>query len=103
MECCFPSHGLVLRCFRLCSGLPQSLNALVQQTVWLLWIMPVGTKVNPESGSRSESSALAHEAASRNSGVALAVKAFVKRQLQNGSLVAPFDETCDSGEGCFLT
>jgi LysR family glycine cleavage system transcriptional activator len=79
------------------------LHSMARPTDWAAWIKRVGANVNPEPGIRFESSALAYEAASLDSGVAVAVKVFVQRQLQNGSLVAPFDETCYSGEGYFLT
>ena len=42
-------------------------------------------------------------ATAMDSGVAIAVKVFVKRQLQTGSLIAPFDTVCYSGEAYFLT
>lgn len=77
---------------------------MARPTDWTAWIKRVGADVDPEPGIRFESSALAYEAASMDGGVALAVKIFVKRQLQGGSLVAPFgDLTCYSGEGYFLT
>lgn len=79
------------------------LHSMARPTDWAAWIKRVGADVNPEPGIRFESSALAYEAASLDSGVALAVKVFVKRQLQSGSLIAPFEQTCYSGEGYFLT
>ncbi len=79
------------------------LHSMARPTDWAAWIKRTGANVNPEPGIRFESSALAYEAASLDSGVALAVRVFVKRQLQNGSLVAPFEQTCYSGEGYFLT
>lgn len=79
------------------------LHSMARPTDWSAWIKRVGADVDPEPGIRFESSALAYEAASLDSGVAIAVKIFVQRQLQNGSLVAPFAETCYSGEGYFLT
>lgn len=79
------------------------LHSMARPTDWAAWIKRVGANVNSEPGIRFESSALAYEAASLDSGVALAVKMFVKRQLQSGRLIAPFDATCYSGEGYFLT
>ncbi len=79
------------------------LHSMARPTDWAAWIKRVGANVNPEPGLRFESSALAYESASLDGGVALAVKLFVKRQLQKGNLVAPFSETCYSGEGYFLT
>ncbi len=80
------------------------LHSMARPTDWAAWIKRVGADVDPEPGIRFENSALAYEAASMDGGVALAVKIFVKRQLQSGSLVAPFgDLSCYSGEGYFLT
>ena len=79
------------------------LHSMARPTDWAAWIKRVGAHVDPEPGIRFESSALAYEAASLDSGVALAVKTLVNRQLQSGNLVAPFEETCYSGEGYFLT
>jgi hypothetical protein len=50
---------------------------------------PVGADVDTEPGVRFEISALAHEAASMDGGIAIAVNLFVHRQLQNGIPVAP--------------
>jgi LysR family glycine cleavage system transcriptional activator len=79
------------------------LHSMARPTDWQAWIKRAGANVDPTPGIRFESSALAYEAAAMDSGVALAVKVFVKRQLQNGSLIAPFDQVCFSGEGYFLT
>ncbi len=80
------------------------LHSMARPTDWSAWIKRVGANVDPEPGIRFESSALAYEAASMDGGVALAVKIFVKRKLESGSLVAPFgDLSCYSGEGYFLT
>ncbi|MCR4265156.1 transcriptional regulator GcvA [Nitratireductor sp. ZSWI3] len=79
------------------------LHSMARPTDWAAWIKRVGANVDANPGMRFESSALAYEAASLDGGVAIAVKVFVKRQLHNGSLVAPFEQTCYSGEGYFLT
>lgn len=79
------------------------LHSMARPTDWAAWIKRVGASVDSEPGIRFESSALAYEAASLDGGVAIAVKLFVQRQLQNGSLVSPFTEACYSGEGYFLT
>lgn len=79
------------------------LHSMARPTDWAAWVKRVGADVDPDPGIRFESSALAYEAASMGSGVALAVKVFVKRNLQNGTLVAPFEATCYSGEGYYLT
>lgn len=79
------------------------LHTMARPTDWQAWIKRVGAKVECEPGVRFESSALAYEAALLDGGIALAVKALVTRQIRNGSLIAPFSETCYSGEGYFLT
>ena len=79
------------------------LHSMARPTDWPAWAKRVGADIDTEPGIRFESSALAYEAASLDGGVAIAVKLFVQRQLQNGSLVAPIPETCASGEGYFLT
>jgi LysR family transcriptional regulator, glycine cleavage system transcriptional activator len=79
------------------------LHSMARPTDWAAWLKRAGANVDPEPGIRFESSALAYEAASMDSGVAIAVKILVQRQLANGSLVSPFAETCYSGEGYFLT
>lgn len=79
------------------------LHSMARPTDWAAWIKRVGAKVDPEPGMRFDNSALAYEAASLDGGVAIAVKLFVQRQLQNGSLVAPFTDICASGEGYYLT
>jgi LysR family glycine cleavage system transcriptional activator len=79
------------------------LHSMARPTDWSAWIKRVGANVDPTPGVRFENSALAYEAASLGAGVALAVNAFIKRQLQHGSLVTPFEETCYSGEGYYFT
>lgn len=79
------------------------LHSMARPTDWTAWLKRVGSSVDPSPGIRFESSALAYEAASLDIGVAIATKVLVKRHLQNGSLVAPFDATCYSGEGYYLT
>lgn len=79
------------------------LHSMARPTDWQAWVKRAGANVDPTPGIRFESSALAYEAAAMDSGVALAVKVFVKRQLQTESLIAPFDTVCFSGEGYFLT
>ncbi len=71
---------------------------------WESWIKATNSKLklDPTAGLRFDTSALAYEAASMDIGVAMAVKVFVERQLQNGSFVAPFNETCKTGEGYYL-
>lgn len=84
-------------------GRVRLLHSMARPTDWAAWIKRVGANVDPNPGVRFENSALAYEAASLDAGVALAVKVFVRRQVQYGSLVMPFEETCYSGEGYYLT
>lgn len=79
------------------------LHSMARPTDWAAWIKRAGVNVDPERGMRFENSGLAYESASLDAGVALAIKVLVKRQLQNGTLVAPFDVSCYSGEGYYLT
>lgn len=79
------------------------LHSMARPTDWAAWLKRVGATVDPNPGIRFESSALAYEAASLDMGVAIATKVLVKRHLQAGSLVAPFEMTCYSGEGYYLT
>ncbi|MFD2816749.1 LysR substrate-binding domain-containing protein [Paracoccus aerius] len=79
------------------------LHSMARPNDWAAWIAASGAKVDPGPGLRFENSALAYEAASLDIGVAIGVKVFVQRQLQVGSMVAPFDTTCRTGEGYFLT
>lgn len=79
------------------------LHSMARSNDWASWLTEVGASVDPSSGVRFDNSALAYEAASMNIGVAIAVKVFVERQIEDGSIVAPFAETCKTGEGYYLT
>jgi LysR family glycine cleavage system transcriptional activator len=79
------------------------LHSMARPTDWAAWLKRAGSTVDPSPGIRFESSALAYEAASLNIGVAIATKVLVNRHLQAGSLIAPFDMLCYSGEGYYLT
>lgn len=79
------------------------LHSMARPNDWASWISAVGAKVDASAGVRFDNSALAYEAASMNIGVAIAVKVFVQRQIEEGSIVAPFSETCKTGEGYYLT
>jgi LysR family glycine cleavage system transcriptional activator len=79
------------------------LHSMARPNDWASWIAASGAKVDPAPGLRFENSALAYEAASLDIGVAIAVKVFVQRMLQTGSMVAPFETTCRTGEAYYLT
>jgi LysR family glycine cleavage system transcriptional activator len=79
------------------------LHSMARPNDWAAWIAAAGAKVDPAPGLRFENSALAYEAASLDIGVAIGVKVFVQRLLQTGSMVAPFETTCRTGEGYYLT
>ncbi len=79
------------------------LHSMARPNDWASWITATGAGIDPAPGIRFENSALAYEAASLEIGVAIAVKVFVQRQLQVGTLVAPFGLSCKIGEGYYLT
>jgi LysR family glycine cleavage system transcriptional activator len=79
------------------------LHSMARPNDWAAWVAASGAKVDPSRGIRFENSALAYEAASLDIGVAIAVKVFVQRQIQLGTMVAPFETTCRTGEGYYLT
>lgn len=79
------------------------LHSMARPNDWVSWISSSGANIDAEAGIRFDTSALAYEAASMNIGVAIAVKVFVERQIQNGSFIAPFETTCKTGEGYYLT
>jgi len=78
------------------------LQSMARPQDWERWMAEVNLSLNSTSELRFDTSALAYEAASMNIGVAIAVKVFVEPQLKNGSFIAPFKETCKTGEGYYL-
>lgn len=78
------------------------LHSMARPNDWAAWLTAVGADVDASAGIRFDNSALAYEAAAMNIGVAIAVKVFVDRQIREGSVVAPFAETCATGEGYYL-
>ncbi|MHA6965132.1 transcriptional regulator GcvA [Zobellella denitrificans] len=79
------------------------LHSMARPNDWASWLAAAGATFDPSPGIRFDNSALAYEAASMNLGMAIAVKVFVERQIQNGNFIAPFDTTCKTGEGYYLT
>lgn len=79
------------------------LHSMARPNDWASWLSAAGANIDADAGIRLDNSALAYEAASMNIGVAIAVKVFVERQIQNGSFIAPFETTLKTGEGYYLT
>lgn len=78
------------------------LHSTARSDDWSVWLRAHAKTVDHTSGIRFENSALAYEAAMLDVGVAIAVKAFVQRSLDLGTLVAPFGSTSVE-EGYYLT
>ncbi|MCQ6255237.1 LysR substrate-binding domain-containing protein [Pseudomonas sp. Q11] len=79
------------------------LHSMARPNDWASWLSSVNAGVDADAGIRFDNSALAYEAASMNIGMAIAVKAFVERQIKNGSFIAPFEHTYKTGESYYLT
>ncbi|RDK05736.1 LysR substrate-binding domain-containing protein [Cupriavidus lacunae] len=74
------------------------LHSLARPEDWTLWLKFAGfSTANTNRGMRYETSLLAYQAAVEGHGVAIAQKALVLKELEEGSLVAPFDMTLDRG------
>lgn len=74
------------------------LHTLARPHYWEIWLRAVGlTEIDMSRGLRYESSALAYEAALEGYGVAIAQKALVQKELDEGRLIAPFDLSVDLG------
>jgi len=75
------------------------LHTLARPDDWRVWMEAAGLgNRDVARGMRYESSALAYEAATQGYGVAIAQKALVQPELDDGRLVMPFDLTVDMGE-----
>lgn len=78
------------------------LHTLARPDDWQTWLRAAGVQGGTGTrGPRYESSALAYEAALEGYGVAIAQKAFVERELEEGRLVAPFELTVDAGPSTY--
>lgn len=74
------------------------LHTLARPDYWQLWLRAAGVHhIDLARGMRYESSALAYEAALEGYGVAIAQKALVEKELNEGRLVMPFDLQVDLG------
>ncbi|AUL14404.1 transcriptional regulator GcvA [Bordetella bronchiseptica] len=66
---------------------------------WVAWLGAAGVEhVDVHRGMKYESSALAYEAALEGYGIAIAQKALIDKDLQEGRLVTPFDLSVDQGD-----
>lgn len=79
------------------------LHSMARPNDWAEWLAMAGSNIDAGPGIRFENSALAYEAALLDIGMAIAIKPFIQRQLQIGALVTPFDATCVTGEGYYVT
>ena len=74
------------------------LHSLARQDDWRLWLAAAGAAgVNAYAGMKYETSLLAYQAAAEGHGIALAQKAMVEKQLENGELIIPLDFVLDRG------
>ena len=75
------------------------LHTLARPDDWQVWLRAAGVDhIDLSRGTRYESSALAYESALEGYGVAIAQRALVEKELQEGRLVMPFDLHVDLGE-----
>lgn len=74
------------------------LHTLARPDDWQAWLRAAGVQdIDVARGMHYESSALAYEAALEGLGVAIAQKAMVEKELQEGRLVMPFQLSVDLG------
>ncbi|MEI2418428.1 transcriptional regulator GcvA [Orrella sp. JC864] len=74
------------------------LHTLARPDYWQIWLRAAGVEhIDLMRGLRYESSALAYEAALAGYGVVIAQKALVEKELQEGTLVMPFELVVDLG------
>lgn len=68
------------------------LHSMARPDDWSLWLRAAGADdLNSYRGMKYETSLLAYQAALEGHGVAIAQRALVEKELQEGSLVMPFD------------
>ncbi|MDD7974019.1 LysR substrate-binding domain-containing protein, partial [Roseinatronobacter alkalisoli] len=70
---------------------------------WLRWLDSVNAGFTPGNRLLFENSSLAYDGALMDLGVAIANRHFVQRRLKLGTLVAPFEQGCGTGESYYLT
>ncbi|WP_254868545.1 transcriptional regulator GcvA [Phaeobacter sp. HF9A] len=79
------------------------LHSMARPKDWSSWLDAVGARFTPKNRLLFENSSLAYEGALMNLGVAIANRQFVQTQLRAGTLVAPFAQSCRTGESYYLT
>jgi LysR family glycine cleavage system transcriptional activator len=78
------------------------LHVLARPDDWFIWFRAANMKeVDLTRGMKYESSVLAYEAALEGYGVAIAQKALVAKELQDGRLVMPFELSVDLGDATY--
>lgn len=70
---------------------------------WPSWLKSANASFEPKNKMVFENSSLACEGALMDLGIAIANRHFVQRQLNAGTLVAPFEHGCRTGESYYLT
>ncbi len=79
------------------------LHSMARPKDWPTWLESAGARFTPKNRLVFENSSLAYEGALMDLGVAIANRHFVEIQLRAGTLVAPFEHRCRTGESYYLT
>lgn len=79
------------------------LSSAARPDDWSIWLRSAGVTLEPKNKMVFENSSLACEGALMDLGVAIANRHFVQRQLTAGTLIAPLDQGCRTGESYYLT
>ncbi|MYZ45197.1 transcriptional regulator GcvA [Schauerella aestuarii] len=78
------------------------LHVLARPDDWFIWLRAAHVdEIDVTRGMKYESSVLAYEAALEGYGVAIAQKALVSKELQDGRLVMPFELSVDLGDSTY--
>jgi LysR family transcriptional regulator, glycine cleavage system transcriptional activator len=79
------------------------LHSMMRPNDWRSWLTAAGWgERDQELGIRFESSSHALQAAIEGVGMAIAIRSFVVKELENGTLVTPFDMTYRDGSAFYL-
>jgi len=79
------------------------LHSMLRPDAWRIWLAGSGVEgVDAQAGLRFASASLAYQAAIDGLGVAIAQRAYVKEDLRNGRLVAPWPRAISTEEGYYL-
>ncbi|WP_298688586.1 LysR substrate-binding domain-containing protein [uncultured Sphingomonas sp.] len=80
------------------------LHSMMRPNDWRSWLGLAGdSPMDPSSGIKFESSSLALQAAVEGVGVSIATRLFVTKELENGTLVTPYDLVFRDGSGFYLS